>query len=371
MENTLPQQNQTQIPPVIQQSPSKIPWIIGGLGIIIIAAIVFFFFRNQDVQNTLQRSDQTHRLDNSVSPTPTAFQFEELTIPYLRKRDYKSNLGSLEQISSGSYNSYLTSYKSDGLKVNGLLTIPSGDEPERGWPAIVFIHGYIPPSQYATKGQYADYVDYLARNGFVVFKIDLRGHGESEGQPGGGYFGADYVIDALNARAALQASDFVNPDKIGFWGHSMAGNILLRSFVVRPEIPGVVIWAGAVYSYEDREKYGISDSSFQPSTNPTGVGRRQRITQLYGSAKSGHPFWKQMAATSYLQDLKGAIEIHHAIDDNVVDIAYSRDLMSMLDKTSVPHELHEYPSGGHNLTGGSFVQAMDGTVAFYKKHLGK
>ena len=47
-------------------------------------------------------------------------------------------------------------------------------------------------------------MDYLAQNGFVVFKIDLRGHGDSEGEPGGGYFGADYVTDTLNAHSALE-----------------------------------------------------------------------------------------------------------------------------------------------------------------------
>lgn len=373
MENTLPQQNQTPVSPVLQSRSSKIPWIIGGIvGLIIVAGVVFFYFRNLAILDNAQHLNQ-ESISKSLtteSPTPTPFQFEELTIPFLRKRKYKSNLGSLDQVSSGTYITYLTSYKSDGLKVNGFLTIPNMREPEGGWSAVIFIHGYIPPSQYITQGQsYADYVDHLARNGFVVFKIDLRGHGESEGQPGGGYFGADYVIDALNARAALAASDFVNPNKIGFWGHSMAGNILLRSFAVKPDIPAIVIWAGAVYSYEDREKYGIQDSSFQPLTNPTGVSRRRKIIDVHGEARSGSEFWKQMAPTYFLQDLRGAIEVHHAVDDDVVSINYSRDLMKEFDKTSVPHTLYEYSSGKHNIIGESFVQAMERTVAFFKKYL--
>ncbi len=214
------------------------------------------------------------------------------------------------------------------------------------------------------------YVDYLARNGFVVFKIDLRGHGDSEGEAGGGYFGSDYVVDTLNAYAALQSADFVNPKAVGMWGHSMAGNILLRSFVVKPDIPAVVIWAGAVYSYVDRDKYGINDNSYRPpglSTNTQ--NRRQQLQQQYGSPSATSVFWKQVIPTNYLNDLNGAIQIDHAIDDDVVNIGYSRDLISLLDKTKVVHELNEYPSGGHNIEGVSFMQAMQKTVEFFKKYL--
>lgn len=117
--------------------------------------------------------------------TPTPFPFQELTIPYLRQRKYESSLGSLEKQYEGqNYTAHLTNYDSDGLKINALLTKPEAEAPSGGWPAIIFIHGYIPPSQYQTLQNYYDYVDFLARNGFVVFKIDLRGFGSSEGEPG-------------------------------------------------------------------------------------------------------------------------------------------------------------------------------------------
>lgn len=52
----------------------------------------------------------------------------------------------------------------------------------------------------------------------MVFKIDLRGHGESEGEAGGGYYSDDYIQDTLYARAVLQSTDFVDGDNIGLWG---------------------------------------------------------------------------------------------------------------------------------------------------------
>lgn len=49
-----------------------------------------------------------------------------------------------------------------------------------------------------------------------------------------------------------------------------------------------------------------------------------------------------------LKDLKGAIEIHHAVDDPVVSIEYSRNLMKLLDVTTVPYQLYEYPTGDYH-----------------------
>jgi len=304
-------------------------------------------------------------------PTPTPFPFAEMTIPHLRSRAYESAMGTRTRIAdSGAYMSYLTSYTSDGLNINGLLTIPKGTPPAGGHPAIVFVHGYIPPTLYTSTNKYVAYVDYLARNGFVVFKIDLRGHGDSEGEPGGAYYSSDYVIDTLNARAALMTLPDVNPNKIGLWGHSMAGNVTMRAFAAKPEIPAVVVWAGAGYSYTDLSAYRISDNSYRPPENNTERQRkRQLLRDAHGDFSATHPFWKQVAVTEYLDDLKGAVEVHHAVDDNVVSIEYSRNLMRLLGETQVPHKLHEYQSGGHNIDGTSFTTAMQRTVEFYKEEL--
>jgi dipeptidyl aminopeptidase/acylaminoacyl peptidase len=342
--------------------------------IISLLGIILILWKNHGFTSSiLFKKSQT----DSVKPTPTPMPAYDLTIPYLRSRTYKSNLGSLEKVSDyGTYASYLTSYTSDGLKINGLLTKPSGAEPVGGWPGIVFVHGYIPPNQYQTLGQpYSAYVDYLARNGFVVFKIDLRGHGDSQGEARGGYYSSDYVIDTLNAYAALESAGFVNPNKIGLWGHSMAGNTLLRAFAVRPTIPAVVIWAGAGYTYVDLSEYGLHDASYQPQPRPTGAtgSAQQRnnnqARQIYGDPRNGNPFWKLVAAINYLNDLKGAIQLDQAVDDQTVSIEYSRNLNNLLNATSVVHEFNEFPSGDHNISGVNFTAAMNKTVGFFNKYL--
>lgn len=310
---------------------------------------------------------------NEISPTitPTPFPFQEMTIPGLRNRSYESTLSDLEKVSDHeSYTSYTTSYSSDGLKIYGYLTIPKGDVPDGGWPGLIFVHGYIPPQNYKTLSNYVSYVDPIAKNGFVVFKIDLRGHDKSEGDPAGAYYSAGYIIDTLNAYSALQNADFVNPNRVGLWGHSMAGNIVFRSFVATENVPAAVIWAGAGYTYLDLQQFRISDNSYRPPPpNSQREKERQRLRDLYGNFDPNSWFWKEVVPTNYLEGVSGALLINHAVDDNVVSIDYSRNLMKILDSTGISHKLIEYPSGGHNITGAPFTKAMDNTVEFYKENL--
>ncbi len=345
---------------------------IGILIFILLSGIVWYIgvvkgqeisLKNASIGTENTKTEQNNNLENDP--------FYDMTIPYLRSKSYQSKLGPRELIGNNSfYTSYLTSYTSDGLKINGLLTVPSGETPPDGWPAIVFIHGYIPPSSYTTTDNYIAYINYLASQGFVVLKIDLRGHANSEGEASGAYYSGDYVVDTINAYKALQGTDFVNPKAVGLWGHSMAGNVILRSMAALPEIPAIVVWGGAVYTYSDMAKYGIDDNSYRP---PTDMSNRQRrrdeLRNLHGEFDPSDTFWKTVPATNYLSDIKGAIQLNHTVDDPVVNVGYSRDLNTLLDTTLIPHELHEYDSGGHNFTGSAFNQAMQNTTNFYKNHL--
>lgn len=376
-EKIITQETISQEEPILapKRSHKKAAVILGAVFIAICAGILLIvFWPNKSTslfRNITLSATQNNTTDPISSPTP--FPFFELTIPYLQNRTFDGTLNAREvSYDNAYYTAYLTSYNSDGLKVNGLLTVPKGNEPVDGWPAIVFVHGYIPPASYNTSQNYYDYVDYLARNGFVVFKIDLRGHGSSEGEAGGAYYSSDYVIDVLNAHNALQKSGFVNPVKIGLWGHSMAGNVISRALAAKKNIPAISIWAGAVYTYEDWGKYGIQDGSYvPPQSNSQRISKRQQLFNTYGEFNKDSAFWKQVPMTNYLTDIQGAVQLNHAVDDNVVNVGYSRDLQKLLSDASVENEIQEYSSGGHNISGSAFNQAMQNTVNFFNKYLKK
>jgi uncharacterized protein len=310
-----------------------------------------------------------------AEPEPEEIVFEvgqELTIAALRQLEIEASDILIEQAldHGDNYARYIASYTSEGNKIYGLLTIPFGDVPAGGFKAIVFNHGYIPPATYRTTERYVDYVDELAKAGFVVFKIDMRGHGNSECEPQGTYFSPGYTIDAISALRSLQRLDFVDPQGIGMWGHSMAGNLVLRAMLVEPEVKAGVIWAGAVYSYDDLVQYSISDRSYtRPDPANAPVRRSRVIMDTYGPPNLLDPYWQAVSLTNNIEYLESPLQLHHAINDDVVAIGYSRDLIAVLEANGKTHELHEYEGGGHNIRPPYFHDAMRRTIEFFREHL--
>src|SRR3990172_9702469 len=104
-----------------------------------------FYYSIKNNKNLSKIAFMTNKA-SGILATPTPFPFYELTITYLRQRSYDSRLLEMREVARNSgYASYLASYTSDSLKINGLLTVPTGNKPDEGWPAIIFVHGYITP----------------------------------------------------------------------------------------------------------------------------------------------------------------------------------------------------------------------------------
>jgi dipeptidyl aminopeptidase/acylaminoacyl peptidase len=297
----------------------------------------------------------------------------ELTVAALREMEIEGSEILVEQtLEPGlNYSQYIASYTSEGNKIYGLLTIPFGDVPEGGFKAIVFNHGFIPPAEYRTTERYVAYVGNLAASGFVVFKIDMRGHGDSEGEPQGSYYSPNYAVDAISALKSLQTMDIIDPEGIGMWGHSMSGNLVLRAMLMEEDVKAGVIWAGAVYSYDDFTRYAISDPSFTPSVSQQFPARRmgQILREAYGPPNTTEPYWQAVSLTEHLEYLDSPVQIHHALNDDVVNVGYSYDLSAALAANGKFYEMYTYEGGGHNISSPYFEQAMQRTILFFKTYL--
>ncbi len=303
-------------------------------------------------------------------PTPTAVPFP-MSIEALRQGSYPGSEITLEQEldPGGNYRRYYASYLSEGLRIYALLTIPNGEMPADGWPAIVFNHGYIPPDVYRTTERYIAYVDTLARNGYIVFRIDYRGHDRSEGRASGAYGDPGYTIDVLNAVASIKAFPQTDPNRIGMWGHSMGGFLTLRSMVVSPDIKAGVIWAGVVGSYPDMlTRWRRSPNGPTPTPPAFARGWRGDWVQRFGPPEENPDFWASISANSYLADISGPVQLHHGTADESVPLEFSEILSAQLQAVGKPVELYEYPEDNHNISN-YFTSAMAQTVAFYDRYL--
>jgi dipeptidyl aminopeptidase/acylaminoacyl peptidase len=352
-----------------------------GVGILIITGgYIYFsknniaFFKTDEATDTTLGVSRDDKGGFESGPHP-------LSIQALKEGEYPGSDMVIEQtLNPGSnYKRYIASYKSEGLKIYGLLTVPSGIPPENGFPVVIFNHGYISPSVYKTTEKYVAYQDAFAGAGYVTFKSDYRGHGNSEGNATGGYGSNAYTIDVLNAVSSVKrlrdpenpstgSGFFVNSTRIGMWGHSMGGPITLESMVVRDDVKVGVIWAGVVGSYEDLFNRWRRRNTPTGSLSGRGGSWRQELSNQYGTPEENPGFWQSLSANSYLSDISGPLQLHHGTSDSSVPVEFSRTLETQIKDAGKEVELYIYEGDDHNLSS-NLNLALRRSVFFFDRYL--
>jgi uncharacterized protein len=317
-------------------------------------------------------SNVTPTLRATVTPTPMPTlapgELHPLAIERMRRQEYPGSALVVEQTlqPGANYDRYIVSYRSEGYKIYALLTVPRGTKPASGWPVVIFNHGYIPPAQYRTTERYIAYVDAFARNGYIVLRSDYRGHGSSEGEATGSYSSPAYTVDVLNAVAAIKQYGDADPERIGMWGHSMGGQITLRSMVVSEEIKAGVIWAGVVASYPDLTERWRRTQTTPPTTGA--MSWRQGFIDQYGSPEEEPEFWASISPNSYLADLSGPIQLHHGTNDTSVPVEFSETLNAQIRAAGGVVEYYVYTGDDHNLSR-NLNTALARSVAFFDRYV--
>lgn len=303
-------------------------------------------------------------LKNQKRSSPLESQLP-MFIESLKQRNYPASQITIEKtLPPGSnYQRYLVFYHSDNLKIYGYLTVPASVKPPKGFPAILLLHGYVNPQNYSPLEDYAASQDGLARAGFVTFKPDFRGHGQSEGQALSSPFAESYLIDALNALSALKIHPAVDPERIGLWGHSNGGAIALRVLVISKDIKAAVIWAGVVGTYQDLLETYRPRVPWLPLVNDT------VFLQQHGLPSTNPLFWNKLDIYPYLKEITTPVQLHHGLADEEVPPEFSIHLKNELESLGKPVEFYSYPGANHNFTGPAFNLALRRSVDFFKKHL--
>lgn len=254
--------------------------------------------------------------------------------------------------SNDAYEVWSVSYLSDGIRVTGLIHIPS--EGTGPFPSIILLHGGIDQTVYEQGADTAVHADIFARHGYLTFAPDYRTYNETEGT--GSPLKLPWVIDSMNAIDALSTLPEADPARIGVFGHSRGGGIAGYLMVLSPDVDASILYAplhtdqavvwdiyantfGAEWPREDAAIYG------SPDTNPVGY---QIISPFH-----------------YLDQVAAPVQIHHGAADSVLPAAWSRELYARLLDLGKTVEYYEYPGGEHTLYQDDFDQMMERSVAFF------
>lgn len=136
----------------------------------------------------------------------------------------------------------------DGALLHGRLYLPDNATAETPAPAVVFAQGNDADGE-----KYSMVSVELSRRGYVVFAVDLRGQGNSEGKTG---FNATWVNDGLDSLGVGEAAEYVrglsvvDKDEITIGGHSLGGVAAVRAAYSNPDwYKGVLLMGIATYDF--------------------------------------------------------------------------------------------------------------------------
>jgi len=316
---------------------------------------------------------QTTSHTTTPKPKPKPAALDPLTIEAMRTRGYKASPITTTQSlgNQGGYTNAVVSFVSDGLTEYALQSTPTTPPPAVGYPVIILMHGYIPPTQYqTTSNDYHDFIAAWARAGFVVIKPDYRGVGQSQGTATSGHYAPDDTYDIMNLIASLKHYGLVNSGRIGSFGHSLGGHIALNVADISPDVKATVITNGVVGSMYDF--FYNWPHSPAPNDQPTATvtAELQKLLADHGTPKSNPDFYNQASAINYVGTINGPVQVDHDVGDSTVPFSFSQHLNDALVAAHKNVTFYQYPGDDHQFSNPSNHQLLiERTTAFFKASL--
>ena len=305
---------------------------------------------------TESSTSSDHSADSAADRLPSAAS--DVSLPAMMRRDYDGKGLRLGRVlaSTGDYVRHAASYRSDGLRISGIMNIPSGRGP---FPVLVLLHGYIDPAYYVTGQGLMREQDYLAREGYAVLHIDYRNHAGSDADPAAERrLRLGYTADTINAVLAVKKvahrASRRRPDRaarpVDGWG----------SHVQRARHP-----AGAGQGGGGLRARQLADGR---QLQPVDPRRNGPTSQPRSRAGTGHPggnprFWREVSPRPYFDRVTEPLLIHHGTSDDSCPIRWTRASYGTLKAAGKDAKLYVY-DGEEHAFGPQWPLSMRRTVRF-------
>ncbi len=147
-------------------------------------------------------------------------------------------------------------YLSDGLKVNGYLSIP---KKAGKYPAVIYNRGGNREFSALSDGQIIRFLGVVANWGYVCIASQYRGNGGSEGKE---EFGGKDVNDILNLIPCLSTIDKADTSRIGMWGWSRGGMMTYLALTKTTKIKAAVVGSGMADAFNAIKRRPGMDTVF-------------------------------------------------------------------------------------------------------------
>ncbi len=217
----------------------------------------------------------------------------------------------------------------DGQTLHYRLTRPaSGGEAH---PLIVYVYGG--PGVHRVRNEWAPLLLQLfAGRGFGVLELDNRGsssRGPAFEAPIYRHMGEAEVRDQIVGARFAQSLDWVDPERIGVFGHSYGGFMTLMCLSKAPDVFRAGVSVAPVSAWELYDTHYTERYLGTPQDNPEG--------------------YERSAVFPYLDGLRGRLLIMHGMADDNVLFTHTTRLIKALQSRCFPFEMMAYPGSKHAL----------------------
>jgi len=219
----------------------------------------------------------------------------------------------------------------DGQALHYRLTRPGGSAPAGGFPVIVYVYGG-PGVQRVRNDWPPLLLQLLQQHGYGVLELDNRGTGNRD--PGfeaaiHRRLGGAEVRDQVAGARFLAGLDWVNPQRIGVFGHSYGGYMTLMCLMQAAEHFKAGVAVAPVTDWHLYDTHYTERYLGTPEANPAG--------------------YRDSDVLNHAARLTGKLLLIHGMADDNVLFTHSTKLMRALQAGNQPFEMMAYPGSKHAL----------------------
>ena len=243
------------------------------------------------------------------------------------------------------------SYMTEGKKVTGAITLPTGPGPEGGWPVVVMLRGYADKEIYYTGYGTKNGAKYFSEQGYVTLAPDFLGYGGSdpsdEDTLGARVRKPATVLDLL---ASLSSLEYVDTEQVYLWGHSNGGQIALSVAEIlgrrgelslrgwSSQVKGVTLWAPVTKPFPYSILYYTYD------WDDRGKELRRVIAKWEADYEA-----EDYSIERYWDWIQTPIQIHQGTADEAVPYEWSDEVVKVWEELELDVNYYRYSGTNHNM----------------------